>query len=41
MPLPLPPHPTDRPTRKYATQLYGWVLVFVLLLAVIAQLLMR
>jgi hypothetical protein len=41
MPLPLPPHPTDRSTRKFASQLYGWLVVFVLILASLANLAMH
>ena len=38
MPLPLPPQPSDRSTRKFANQVYGWMLVFVLALAFLAHL---
>ncbi len=41
MPLPLPPQPTDEQTKKFAAQVYGWILVFVLVLTIGAQLLMR
>jgi hypothetical protein len=38
VPLPLPQQPTDRPTRKFANQLYGWLAVAVLLLAFLVHL---
>jgi hypothetical protein len=39
MPLPLPPTPPDRGTRKWGNAIYGWILVFVILLGCVAHLL--
>jgi hypothetical protein len=41
VPLPLPPQPTDRSTRRFASQLYGWMFVGVLLLGFLGHLLLR
>ena len=39
MPLPMPPPLSGGATRKWGVAVYGWILVFVLLLGFVAHLL--